>query len=139
MAACARGRARLRSRCTVAFEDTCAWLVQLRMLVHAGYPRSEHYCWLSPGPRDVVARLQLAKTIIGFRGLIRNRSEATNTYLRLLTRRTYGYRALTCSSPWPTSPMAASANIPGRSRQSTHKNLGRVEHLPALLNVNSGS
>jgi hypothetical protein len=73
-------------------------------------PGSRSPPWL-PGP-------ELAKTIKRYQQLILGavehglpgvRSEATNTHLRLLTRRSYG-RALSPSWPRPTSPAAACAH-----------------------------
>lgn len=63
-----RGRARPRSRCTVVFEDTCAWLVQLRMFTQAWLPQVRALLPAVPWTQGCLA------------------------HLRLLTRRAYGYR-----------------------------------------------
>ena len=75
--------------------------------------------WLAWAARcRLPAFVKLAKTVKKFRqlildavehGLSNARSEATNTHLRLLTRRSYGLSP-SPSWPWPNSPAAASAH-----------------------------
>ncbi len=78
---------------------------QLRMIFQAELPEARALLggWISWAQRcRIPAFVRLAKTIKRFRDLILNavehglsnaRSEATNTHLRLLTRRAYGYRS----------------------------------------------
>ena len=77
---------------------------QLRMIFQAELPEARALLagWISWARRSrIPAFVRLAKTITRFTTLILNavehrlsnaRSEATNTHLRLLTRRAYGYR-----------------------------------------------
>ncbi len=77
---------------------------QLRMIFQAELPEARALLagWISWARRSrIPAFVRLAKTITRFKTLILNavehrlsnaRSEATNTHLRLLTRRAYGYR-----------------------------------------------
>jgi transposase len=78
---------------------------QLRMIFQADLPQAKALLagWISWARRSrIPAFVRLAKTITRFRDLILNavehrlsnaRSEATNTHLRLLTRRAYGYHS----------------------------------------------
>ena len=78
---------------------------QLRMIFQAELPQAKALLagWISWARRSrIPAFTRLAKTITRFQTLILNavehhlshaRSEATNTHLRLLTRRAYGYHS----------------------------------------------
>jgi transposase len=78
---------------------------QLRMIFQAALPEAKALLagWISWARRSQIpAFVRLAKTITRYRDLILNavehhlsnaRSEATNTHLRLLTRRAYGYHS----------------------------------------------
>src|SRR5207244_13263465 len=92
--------------------------------------------WIAWAQRSQLPEfVKLAKTVKNYRDLINNTldhglsnalSEATNTHLRLLTRRAYGYHSADALIAMATLTRGGCCPpLPGRSRVLTHGHSGR--------------